>query len=160
MPLGSTARSDSRIPTSSRSEAEGYYDKNVLNFLMGTYYVKISGYNTGAEDQEVLQAFAKKVMKNLGEKGGLPPVLSYFPAEGKMSHSEKFVARNFLGYSYLHSAFTADYELSGKKFKLFLLDCGDKNECRNIIQKYLQQTKSAEKEVAEGRHTVTTLITD
>jgi hypothetical protein len=74
--------------------------------------------------------------------------------EGKMRNSEKFIAKSFLGYSFLKSAFTADYDLSGQKFKLFLLDCGDKNECRNIIQKYLQQTKNSDQEVAEGRYTL------
>jgi hypothetical protein len=54
----------------------------------------------------------------------------------------------------LHSDFTADYELSGKKFKLFLIEAGDKNDCKNIIQKYLQQTKTLEKEVIEGRYTL------
>ena len=74
--------------------------------------------------------------------------------EGMIRNSEKFIARNFLGYSFLNSAFTADYDLSGQKFKLFLLDCGDKNECRNSIQKYLQQTKNSDQEVAEGRYTL------
>ena len=133
--------------------AQGYMDKNILNFLAGSFYVKINSYNTGADDQEVLQAFAKKIEENLNERGGLPSLLSVFPAEGKLRNSEKFIARNFLGYSFLHSAFTADYDLSGKKFKLFLIACKDRNECRNIIQEYLRQVKSAKKEVVEGRHT-------
>ena len=130
--------------------AQGYIDENLLNFLSGSYYVKINSYNTGAEDREILQSFAKKVLENLDEKGTLPPILSSFPAGGKNRNSEKFVAKNFLGYSFLHSAFTADYELSGKKFKLFLIQTGDKNECKNMIQKYLQQTKSPDKEGKRG----------
>ena len=133
---------------------QGYIDENLLNFLSGSYYVKINSYNTGAEDREILQSFAKKVLENLDEKGTLPPILSSFPAEGKNRNSEKFVAKNFLGYSFLHSAFTADYELSGKKFKLFLIETVDKNECKNMIQKYLQQIKSPEKEIKEGRYTL------
>ena len=101
----------------------------------------------------MLQAFARRVAENLGEAGELPSLLSSFPVERKMRNSEKFIARNFLGYSFLTSAFTADYDLSGQRFKLFLLDCGDKNECRNIIQKYLQQVQS-DKEVVEGRYTL------
>jgi hypothetical protein len=132
--------------------AQGYMDKNILNFLAGSFYVKINSYNTGADDQGVLQAFAKKIEENLDERGGLPSLLSSFPAEGKLRNSEKFIARNFLGYSILHSAFTADYELSGKRFKLFLMVCKDRNECRTIIHEYLRQVKSAEKEVVEGRH--------
>lgn len=40
--------------------AQGYLDKNILNFLAGSYYIKINSYNTGDEDQEVLQAFSKR----------------------------------------------------------------------------------------------------
>lgn len=134
--------------------AQGYIDKNILIFLSGSYYIKINSYNTGADDQEVLQTFAEKIEENSGEKGSLPPILSSFPPEGKIKNSEKFIARNFLGYSFLKTAFTADYDLFGQKFKLFLLDCRDRDECRNIVQKYLQQTKTSDKEVVEKRYTL------
>jgi hypothetical protein len=135
--------------------AQGYIDKNISIFLLGSYYVKINSYNTGAEDQEVLQAFTKKVAESLGEEGRLPSTLSSFPLEGKIRNSEKFIARNFLGYSFLKSALTGDYDLAGQKFKLFLIDCGDRNECKNLILKYLEQTKSMERDVTEGRYTLT-----
>ncbi len=135
--------------------AEGYIDKNILNFVAGSHYVKITSYHTGAEHPEVLQAFGKKIAENLGEKGGLPSVLSSFPMAGKISHSEKFIRRNFLGYSFLGSAFTTDYNLSGKQFKLFLMDFGDRNECRNVVQKYPQQIGRPNNEVTEGRYTLT-----
>ena len=133
---------------------QGYVGSNVLNFLTGPYYVKISSYNTGAEDQEILLAFAKKVADNLGEKGTLPPILASFPEEGKIKNSEKFIAKNFLGYAFLYSAFTADYELPGKKFRLFVIESGDQNECRSMIQKYLEQTGKKEKAVVEGGHII------
>ena len=59
--------------------AQGYMDKNILNFLAGSFYVKINSYNTGADDQGVLQAFAKKIEENLNERGGLPSLLVRFP---------------------------------------------------------------------------------
>jgi len=134
--------------------AQGYIENNVLNFLAGPYYVKISSYNTGPEDQEVLLAFAKKVSENFGEKGTLPSILASFPTEGKVKNSEKFIAKKFIGYPFFHSAFTADYELSGKKFKLFVIAPGDKTECKKMIQSYLEQTGKMEKKVAEGRHII------
>jgi hypothetical protein len=133
--------------------AQGYVESNALNFLTGPYYVKISSYNTGAEDQEILLTFAKKVAESLGEKESLPSILSSFPEEGKKKHTEKFINKNFLGYSFLHSAFTADYELSGTKFKLFVIE-SDPKECKDMIQKYLQQTGSPAKDVVEGRYTL------
>lgn len=134
--------------------AQGYIEKNILNFFTGPYYVKINSYNTGAEDREILVTFAKKVSESLGEKGLLPSILSAFPRDGKKKNSEKFINKNFLGYSFLHSAFTADYELSGNKFKLFVIEGVDRNDCNEMIQKYLQQTKSPEKKVTESRYAI------
>jgi len=133
---------------------QGYIETNVLNFLLGPYYVKINSYNTGAEDQDILLTFAKKVSENLGEKGSLPSILSSFPEEGKKKNSERFIAIKFLGYPFFHSAFTVDYELSGTKFKLFVIEGRDHTECGNMMQRYLQQTGSREKNIIEGRYTI------
>jgi hypothetical protein len=133
--------------------AQGYVEEEILNFIAGPYYVKITGYKTESGGQEVLISFAKKVVENLGEKGTLPTLLNSFPQEGKLKNSEKFIAKNFLGYSFLHSAFTADYDLSGGKFKLFIIE-NDPKECKNIIQKYLEQTGKTEKRGTEGRHLI------
>jgi hypothetical protein len=130
--------------------AQGYIEKNILNFLTGSYYVKINSYNTGAEDREILFTFARKISENLGAKGTLPSILSSFPGEGKKKNSEKFINKNFLGYSFLHSAFTADYEASGKKFKLFVIEGVNEKDCSEMVQKYLQQTGNAEKNILEG----------
>lgn len=133
---------------------QGYYEQGFLNFLTGPYYVKMSTVNTGPEDREVVVAFAKKVAQNLGEKGSFPSILSSFPAEGKKGNSEMFISKNFLGYAFFHSGFTADYELQGKKFKLFVIEGKNKNECKAIIEKYLQTIKSPIKETTEGRYTL------
>lgn len=134
--------------------AQGYIDTNILNFVCGSYYVKLNSFNTGAEDRDALQTIARKVAEGLGERGGLPSLLSAFPPEGKKGNSEKYLTRNFLGYAFFNSAYTADYEVDGKTFKLFLIETADKNEGRSIIQKYLRQVKNPEREVTEGRYTV------
>jgi hypothetical protein len=148
--------SQERLPDASLIDigAQGYIEKNVLNFLSGTYYVKISSYNTGPDDEEILRTFAKKIAQNLGEKGRLPSILSSFPREGKKNNSGKFISKNFLGYSFLHGAFTADYELSGVKFRLFVIEGEGGNDCRDMIQKYLQQTGSSRKDISEGPYTI------
>jgi hypothetical protein len=132
--------------------AQGYSEKGSLNFLAADCYVKMSSDNVGPDDQKVLLAFAKKVVANLGEKGSLPSLLSAFPCEGEKKNSEKFIAREFLGYSFFHSGFTADYELSGKKFKLFVIEGMDQKDCRNMIEEYLKHTGNLQTKVEEGRY--------
>lgn len=134
--------------------AQGYSESDILNFVAGNYYVKINSFKTGPEGQVVLLTFAKKVVENLGEKGPLPPILSSFPQEGKKDNSEKFISQNFLGYSFLHSAFTADYDLSGKKFKLFVIEGAEQKTCRDMLQAYLQRTGNSQIKLAEGRFTL------
>jgi hypothetical protein len=76
-----------------------------------------------------------------------------FPAEGKVKNSEKFMARKFLGYPFLHSAFSADYDVSGRNFKLFIIEGKDQADCRDMMEKYLEQVGMKDKSVVEGQYT-------
>jgi hypothetical protein len=133
---------------------QGYQEKHALNFLSGNTYVKITGYDIASEDQTILLAFAKAVAGNLGEKGAFPVLLTAFPGEGKVKNSEKFIARKFLGYPFLHSAFSADYDHSGKNFRLFIIEGKDQADCRDMVEKYLEQLGMKDKTVAEGQYTL------
>ncbi|HVP80261.1 MAG TPA: DUF6599 family protein [Thermodesulfobacteriota bacterium] len=148
--------SEERLPDANfvAMGTQGYIEENVLNFLAGSYYVKISGIHTGSDDQEILLSFAKKVSGQLGEKGTLPQILSSFPEEGKVKNSERFIPIKFLGYAFLHSAFTAAYQSSGTKFEIFVIEGGDGDDCKDMIQKYLQQTGNPEKKVLEERYKI------
>jgi len=148
--------SQERLPSGSylKIGAQGYIEKEILNFLSGTHYVKINSYKTGGQDREVLLAFAKGIAENMGGEKSLPAPLSYFPEEGKKDHSEKFIAKNFLGYSFFHSGFTADYDPSGKKFKLFVMEGTNRMDCRDMLQKHLQSTGNLQANLAEGRYTI------
>ncbi|MCE5265183.1 MAG: hypothetical protein LLG97_16825 [Deltaproteobacteria bacterium] len=132
--------------------AQGYGEPGVLNFLAADCYVKLTSVNAGADDEKVLLTFAGKIAERLGGKGGLPAILASFPAEGMLKNSEKLTAREFLGYSFFHSGFTADYELAGKKFQLFVIEGRDRNDCRNMLQSYLKQAGSGPDKIEEGRY--------
>lgn len=146
--------SQERLPNANYYDigVQGYYETNALNFWTGDHYVKINSFNTGADDREILLTFARKVSANLEEKGGLPSILTAFPREGKVTNSEKFISKKFLGYAFLHSAFTADYRLPDKTFKLFIIECMSPGECQKMIQRYLEQTGKKETKVAEGHY--------
>jgi hypothetical protein len=134
--------------------AQGYGDENALNFLTGHYYVKIAGYGIGEDGREILQSFARAVAWALGEGGTLPPLLAAFPAAGKVTDSERYISRNFLGYSFLSGAFTADYGFAGGSFKLFFIRTADRSAAGEILVRYLRQVGQAGQQVREGRHTL------
>jgi len=137
-----------------RIGTQGYRDKDFLNFLEGPYYVKINAFKVEPEDRDALTVFARKVAESLDETGSFPSILSSFPEEGKKKNSETFIAKNFLGYPFLHSSFTAEYELSGKKFKPFAIESTGRDEPRIMVQKYLQQIGKPDPEAKEGCYTI------
>jgi hypothetical protein len=132
--------------------AQGYAEKDLLNFVAGPYYLKLSTFNVASESEMVLTLAARRVAEALGEKTSLPPLLSFFPLEGKRMNSEAFIARNFLGYPFLHSAYTAEYEAGGKVFKLFLIQGGDEKELKLMIERYFAQLGNRRTDLTEGSY--------
>lgn len=133
--------------------AQGYYENAVCNFIQGGYYVKLSSENTGSNDREILLAFARRISQELPAQTALPAALSAFPSDGKKPNSEKFIAKDFLGYAFLHSGFIADYDRSGRKYQLFVISGDSPDDARAMLGQYLKQIKQ-ETNLAEGTYQV------
>jgi hypothetical protein len=134
--------------------AQGYYENALCNFIQGGYYVKLSSEHTGADDREILLGFARRISGSLPDPSGLPEILSAFPVEGRKANAEKFIATDFLGYGFLHSGFTADFERSGRRYQLFVIVGDDPADARAMLQQYLKQIKH-DAPAAEGAFEVT-----
>ena len=134
--------------------AQGYYENGVCNFIQGGNYVKLSGENTGTDDRAILLGLARGISAKLPGPSALPEVLSAFPAEGKKANAEKFIAKDFLGYGFLHSGFTADFERSGRRYQLFVIVGDDLADARGMLQQYLRQIRH-DAPAVEGAYQVT-----
>jgi hypothetical protein len=132
--------------------AQAYWQELLLNFFVGEYYVKISGYDIVQNSEKIIKEFAKEIARKLGGVTGLPEMISCFPDSSKIKHSEKYVAKNYLGYSYFHSAFTAEYKHDTKRFSLFLITRKNREECRDMLIPYLKHTNSSIKNPEEGTY--------
>jgi len=114
---------------------QGYYEPGVLNFLTGQYYVKMSSSGKSVADKEAFLEIARAINNELGSDNKWPPVLDLFPREGKVVNSEGYIARNFLGYSAFHSAFTAEYAMN-ERFKMFIIKLNSESEVRAMLESY------------------------
>ncbi|MDQ1351384.1 MAG: hypothetical protein QG657_1686 [Acidobacteriota bacterium] len=121
--------------------AQGYYEKGVLNFLADCYYVKISGFDLGDKDETILKEAAQQIARKIQGDNQFPKVVECFPSEGKIENSERYAAQDYLGHSFLHSAFTADYEKEGKKIQVFIIETDDEQSARKILDDYLNFVK-------------------
>jgi hypothetical protein len=121
--------------------AQGYYETGILNFLKGAYYVKMSGYDLGDNDKQVLTTAAEAIAKALKGTVSFPTAATCFPDKGKLANSERYINQNFLGHAFLHSAFTADYEIDGRKFQVFIIENENAKDVEKILQGYLDFLK-------------------
>jgi hypothetical protein len=116
---------------------QGYLEKGSLNFLSGPYYVKISTIQSGQSAQDAMLLVGNEVCRYLKQVDAKPELLSVFPPEGKQANTEQYVARNFLGYAFLNSAFVASYD-NGGEFKAFVIQMETADNAKNTIGDYLK----------------------
>jgi len=118
---------------------QGYLEEETLNFIVGKYYVKLLCFDSGEESANFLKLFAQNVVKSAKDKGSLPPILAFFPKQGLVRNSEKFILRNFMGYSFLHNGYLANYKLEDLEFDCFLMEGEDEEDTQNMLEQYLKR---------------------
>ncbi len=114
---------------------QGYIEPDALNFLTGEHYVKMMSSGMTSVEQVALLSMAEEIYKALGENKKWPDIIDIFPADGKIANSENYIARDFLGYSFFHSAFTAEYDVQ-EKFKLFIIKLETEADAQQMLESY------------------------
>ncbi|MCP4147110.1 MAG: hypothetical protein GY757_05105 [bacterium] len=126
---------------------QGYYEKGVLNFLKGNYYVKVSGFDLGELDKKVLNDAAAKIAGKLEGENAFPKTIKCFPKKGKKENSESYISSNYNGHAFLHSAFAADYQENNENFQVFIMETENETASKKILSDYLTFVKGKGKTV-------------
>lgn len=116
---------------------QGFTSSGALYFIKGPYYVQLSTNEKSLYNE--LEILARKIAKNIDAQKTLPEEIDLFPEEGKIKHSERFISNDYLGYSYMHSAFVADYEMDDQEFQIFIISPDDKQEIPNMLDRFLDE---------------------
>jgi hypothetical protein len=119
---------------------EGYGGQDYLEFVVGSYYVKLV--QSGAQDPAALRRFAEKLAAGLPGTRAAPALLRCFPERGKRARAEKLTARDFLGHPFLHDAVAVPYQIGGANFRLFVVEGKDSAEVRAMVTRYRAVGKS------------------
>jgi len=128
--------------------SQGYLEEGALNFLCGYYYIKVTTSSQGDDAQKSLIQVAENVQQYLAQDHNWPSIFQVFPP-GMIQHSEHYIAENFMGFEFLHSAFTADYNRDGDDFRVFIIRTDEPEGVREMLTKYLKFTKQ-DLEIKDG----------
>jgi hypothetical protein len=113
---------------------EGYAGQDYLEFVAGSYYVKLV--QSGGKGPSFLRQFADKLAAGLPGTREAPAVLKCFPERGKRIRAEKLAARDFLGHPFLHDAVAVPYQVDGANFRLFVIEGKDSTEVAAMVKRY------------------------
>lgn len=133
--------------------AEGYQEGSMLNFFVDDLYVKMESPSIDDDVAETVKQIAMELGRNVNPQPEFPKQLQYLPAENKIPHSELYIPSGFLGHDFLNQAFTANYEVAGKKYQMFVMDAGSVDQAKAMLTRYFQFTRQTTK-LREGRLTI------
>lgn len=130
---------------------QGYLEEGTLNFVVGRYYIKLLCFDCGEKSDDVLKSFSDRIVEGVKDKGQFPSTLHHFPKEGLVQNSEKYILRNFLGYSFLHDGYVANYQLKDLDFDCFIIEGKSEDDAQKMLKQYLEKKSNADiKETSMG----------
>jgi hypothetical protein len=102
--------------------AEGYSSSNALFFWKGRFYIKIVAASESARSYLSLEQLGRAIEKRIPGGSDFPKTFSFFPKEGNVARSEKYIAKDVLGQDFLKKAFSVEYTQGDKKYRLYLIE--------------------------------------
>ncbi len=130
----------------------GYKSQGVINFLAGSYYVKIMSAGMKEANEDDIATIANKVDLQINQPVQLPEVLTLFPEEGKSALSDTYIAQNFMGYSFLHHAYTARYTVP-LDYQLFIIKLSPA-EIQKMMDQYTALMKEDKYSMSDGFYVI------
>jgi len=116
---------------------EGYHSANVLNFYKGPYYVKLTSFTLDRDMGPVLAEMARFIADRIKGHFTAPEMLTLFPQQDAILHSERYIPSDFYGQSYFQNGYRRDYRNNAcGDFQLFLIPFSDSLEARDAFAKY------------------------
>jgi len=131
-------------------EAQG--DNTNIYFFAGCMYVKIWD-NSVEPDGIAIRSIATELANKIDPDADYPGIFAVFPADGKQPYTQSYVTSNYIGHNFLTNVYYAKYLLDGSAFDLFVIDGGNKEDAKSILDKYFSFTKQ-DKAIEEGLLTI------
>lgn len=101
----------------------------------GRYYLALMGDDERAETLRGLEALAREITGKIPGPDLYPSLLGRLPARGRLPNTEKYTAKDFLGFDFLPNAAGATYQVRSTTAEIFVADCSTREQARDVYQK-------------------------
>jgi hypothetical protein len=113
---------------------EGYRVGTIAAAWRGALFV----HGEADDERPELAAMLERMMAEVGERApgprSQPAVLDLLPQEGRVAHSERYVAADLEGHAFLPGGVIAVYEVDGARSELFVSDLGNEAAAADALE--------------------------
>ncbi len=120
---------------------QAYLETDLLNFLAGRHYTEMRTQTPNEKCLGAMKSVAKRMAEALNEGARLPGLFASFPTQGRKPYSEKYVAKDILGYDFLRHAFQVEYEVAGEAYTLYAMKGENEQEASKMLETYFAHLK-------------------
>jgi hypothetical protein len=114
---------------------EGYRDGAIAAAFKGAVFVHGEADDERPELIEVLERLVTDALADVDAEATSPAVLDLLPSSGRVDRSERYVAADLLGHSFLPGGVLAAYEIGGLNDELFFSDLGDPGAAADALDR-------------------------
>ncbi len=115
---------------------QAYSEDTYIHLLANRYYIKIRTANSDDKSRPAMERIAAQQVEMLNKGTSFPKEFAYFPKEGRVPFTERYINENIFGYSFLHSSYEVSYQLNDKSYVLFILQGSSDENARQMLQEY------------------------
>ena len=105
-------------------------------FFKGKYYVEIQAVIADKHARSIIAVMASAVAKRLPGDDTLPPELAYFPKQGRIVGSERYLRDGVLGHAFLKQGIVCGYHIEGTPATAFIVMLDSDQAAVNAIQRH------------------------
>lgn len=113
----------------------GYTSGNMAAFWKGTWFVRIRAL-TDEDQSRLVQKAAEEAAEWIDDGAGQLEEFAAFPKDGLVAGAQSYQNEAAFGLAYLNGAFVSEYDLQGRKYRLFYADAGDAAKAVQLLREH------------------------
>jgi len=132
---------------------QGYRSGALLIAWKGPYFISMLGDEDNAATSKALEQAIREIVKKIPGEDAYPDFLKRLPQENRMPNSEKFIAKDYLGWKFFRRAIEAKYVVESVTATVFIVPCLDSAKAKEVYDEFfktMSEQSGAKFEKREG----------
>jgi hypothetical protein len=118
--------------------SEAYLEETALNLYGNNYYIKIRTSQNDTTSIQTMEKIARAIVATNLQNTQKIKALDLFPEKNKIAYGEKYFPANYMGHDFLKNALECSYIINNETLKLFIINCRNKKEKKEILDSYFK----------------------